>query len=274
MTVLQAVILGVVQGLTEFLPVSSSAHLAIVPWLAGWAFDPHAAFLFDVLVQMGTLIPLLVVFRADLTRIALGLARALLRRGEVWNEEARLGLWVILGTLPAAAIGMAVKDRVEAAFADPRAVFVFLLITGILLMGGERMARGRHERGPVSAGDAILVGLAQALALFPGISRSGATIAAGRARGLPRPEAARFSFLLAVPALAGAGLVAALDLGAAPAARGLLGPIAAGMLAAAVVGYLAIRWLLAFLARRSLTVFAVYCFALGLAGLLLGAIRG
>ncbi len=274
MTVLQAVILGIVQGLTEFVPVSSSAHLAIVPWLAGWSFEPHAAFLFDVLVQLGTLVPLLVIFRADLARILLGVAKAVLRRGGSWNDDARLGLWVILGTVPAAVIGLAIKDRVEAAFAEPRVVFVFLMITGLMLIAGERMARRNRDLGQLSAVDAIIVGLAQAFAIFPGISRSGSTIAAGRARGFERAEAARFSFLLAIPALAGAGLVAATELSAVEGFSDLLGPIVAGTVAAAVVGYLAIRWLLAFLARRSLTVFAIYCFAVAIAGLVLGAVRG
>jgi undecaprenyl-diphosphatase len=274
LTVLQAVILGIVQGLTEFVPVSSSAHLAIVPWLAGWSFEPHAAFLFDVLVQLGTLIPLFVIFRADLARILLGLARAVLQPGGSWTDDARLGLWVMVGTLPAAALGLVVKDRVEAAFAEPRAIFVFLLITGLILVAGERLARRQRGLSQLSAVDAIIVGLAQALALFPGLSRSGATIAAGRARGFSRAEAARFSFLLAIPALAGAGLVAATDLGTVEGVSDLLVPIVAGTVASAVVGYLAIRWLLAFLARRSLNVFAVYCFALAIAGLVLSAVRG
>ncbi|MGH2607319.1 MAG: undecaprenyl-diphosphatase UppP [Anaerolineales bacterium] len=271
---LQAVILGVVQGLTEFLPVSSSAHLAIVPWLAGWSFEPHAAFLFDVLVQLGTLVPLLVIFRADLARILLGLARVVLQRGGSWSGDARLGLWVVVGTLPAAAIGLLVRDQVEAAFAEPRAVFVFLLMTGLILVAGEQMARRQRDLSQLSAIDAILVGLAQALALFPGISRSGATIATGRARGFARAEAARFSFLLAIPALAGAGLVAATDLGALAGSADLLLPIVAGTLTSAFVGYLAIRWLLAFLARRSLHVFAIYCVAIAIAGLVLSAVRG
>lgn len=274
MTVLQAVILGIVQGLTEFVPVSSSAHLAIVPWLAGWSFEPHAAFLFDVLVQLGTLVPLLVIFRADLARILLGLARAVLQRGASWTDDARLGLWVMVGTLPAAALGLVVKDRVEAAFAEPRAVFVFLLITGLILVAGERMARRQRDLRQLSAVDAVIVGLAQALALFPGLSRSGTTIAAGRARGFSRPEAARFSFLLAIPALAGAGLVAAADLGAVQGFSDLSLPLIAGTLASAGVGYVAIRWLLAFLARRSLNVFAIYCFAVAIAGLLLSSVRG
>lgn len=274
MTILQAVILGIVQGLTEFLPVSSSAHLAIVPWVAGWSLEPHVAFLFDVLVQLGTLIPLLVIFRADLARILRGLAHAVLRRGASWDDDARLGLWVVVGTLPAAVIGLLIKDQVEAAFAEPRSVFLFLLITALILVAGERMARSNRTLGRLSAVDAVSVGLAQALALFPGISRSGSTIAAGRARGLARAEAARFSFLLAIPALAGAGLVAATDLGAVEGVSDLVGPILAGALTSAVVGYLAIRWLLAFLARRSLIVFAVYCFSVGIAGLVLSAFRG
>jgi undecaprenyl-diphosphatase len=274
MSLFQAFVLGVVQGLTEFLPISSSAHLAIVPWLAGWQLEPRAAFLFDVLVQVGTLLPLLVVFRDDLIRMAGALLRALRGRERPWSPDARLGAWVLVATIPAAVIGLLVKDRVEAAFSDLRAVFVFLMFTSLLLFLGERLARRVKALSQLTAVDAVRVGLAQAVALFPGISRSGATMSAGRALGLARPDAARFSFLMAIPALAGAGLIAGMDLFSTRGFADWLLPIAVGFVTSAIVGYVAIRWLLRYLATRTLYPFAVYCLALGVAGLILSALRG
>jgi undecaprenyl-diphosphatase len=273
MSLFQAFVLGIVQGLTEFLPISSSAHLAIVPWLAGWRLEPRAAFLFDVLVQVGTLLPLLVVFRHDLIQMAGALVRALGGRERPWSPDARLGLWVIVATIPAAVIGLLVKDRIEVAFSDLRAVFVFLTFTSLILVLGEQLARRRKALSQLTAVDAVSVGLAQAVALFPGISRSGATMSAGRAVGLARPDAARFSFLMAIPALAGAGLIAGMDLFSTSGLADWLLPIGVGFVTSALVGYVAIRWLLGYLQKRTLYPFAVYCLAVGVAGLILSALR-
>ncbi|HEX9674458.1 MAG TPA: undecaprenyl-diphosphate phosphatase, partial [Anaerolineales bacterium] len=260
MTLIQALILGFVQGLTEFIPVSSSAHLVLVPWLLGWTFEPQAAFAFDVLVQLGTLLAVIVVFWRDgvsLLSAAIGALRT--RR---W-AEGRLAWLLILATLPAAAAGILLEDLVEQAFASPAASAAFLLVTATLLGLSEVLRRRLGERVPpgpeastrdaleeLKPADSLFIGLAQALALFPGISRSGSTIAAGLARGLTRPQAARFSFLMSVPIMLGAGLVAASDLASLPNAQELLPSLAAGFLSAALVGFLAIRWLLRFLARR------------------------
>jgi undecaprenyl-diphosphatase len=273
-TLLQAIVLGVVQGLTEFLPISSSAHLVIVPWLAGWELEPTATFVFDVLVQVGTLVPLLIIFWADLTRITLAVGRALLRRERPWSGDARLGLWVAVATLPAAGIGIAFKEQVAASFSDVEFVFLSLLITSLMLFACDWFARKLKDLAGLTFWESLWMGLAQALALVPGISRSGATIAAGRTLGLAHADAARFSFLMAIPALAGAGLVAGVDLVSMPSFSAWALPIAVGFLTSAVVGYLAIRWLLAFLTRHGLYVFAVYCLVLGTGGLLLGALRG
>jgi undecaprenyl-diphosphatase len=190
------------------------------------------------------------------------------------EPASRLGWLIGLATVPAALAGLLFRDWVEQAFASPLAVCVFLLINAGLMLGAERLARLARSLEQVTARDALAIGAAQALALFPGISRSGSTISAGIGRGLLRAEAARFSFLMSIPAMLGAGLIASLDLIRSPSSLEQIGPILAGFAAAAIVGYLAIRWLLGFLARNSLKVFAVYCAAVGLAGLALYLVRG
>jgi len=283
MTLIQALILGIVQGLTEFIPVSSSAHLVLVPWLLGWTFEPEAAFAFDVLVQLGTLGAVIAYFWRDGVGILSAALAAL--RSRRW-AEGRLAWLLLLATLPAAAAGILLKDLVEQAFASPAASAAFLLVTAALLGLSEFLRRRQGERRPsldeastrdaleeLKPADSLFIGLAQGLALLPGISRSGSTIAAGLARGLTRPQAARFSFLMSIPIMLGAGLVAASDLTSHPSTRELLPSLAAGFLAAAGVGFLAIRWLLRFLARRSLWVFAAYCALAGLAGLTLNMTR-
>lgn len=268
MTWFQALILGIVQGLTEFLPVSSSAHLVLVPWALGWTFDPEAAFVFDVLVQLGTLAAVVVYFRSDLGQMLRATLRALVERRWTGDPYLRLTWLTALATVPAVVAGLLLKPLVESAFGSPAVVSGFLLVTAGLLFGAERLARHAQDLDGAKWADAGWVGLAQALSIFPGISRSGATIAAGRWRGLARPAAARFSFLLSIPVMIGAGLVAALDLMALPAAGATLPVVLVGFAAAAVAGYLSIRWLLAFVSRHSLAVFSAYCLAVGLLGLL------
>jgi undecaprenyl-diphosphatase len=273
MTWLQAVVLGIVQGLTEYLPISSSAHLVLVPWLLGWRIDEHIAFPFDVLVQWGTLIPVLAYFRRELLGILRGWWEGARNGAPFGTPGGRLGGWVIVATLPAVVAGLLLKKPVEAVFLQPTLTAALLSGTAVLLWWGERFGRRERDLEGLTLGDALAVGLAQALALLPGISRSGATIAAGLGRGLQRSEAARFSFLLSVPALLGAGLVALKDLfeiGLPPQA---LGPILTGALAAALSGYLAIWGLMRLVRRRSLMPFALYCLLVSLSMLLLAAFR-
>lgn len=269
MSLLQGIVLGIVQGITEFLPISSSAHLVLVPWLLGWHFDPEFAFVFDVLVQMGTLLAVIAVQLPRLTRLALSVWLGLRRGRPLADPESRLAWLVILATIPAAVAGAALHDAVEAAFGNPAAVSGFLLVTAAMLLTAERLGRPARPLETLGWEDAVILGLAQALALFPGISRSGSTIAAGLGRGLLRPEAARASFLMVIPIMAGAGLVGLRDLAAMPIGAPAWAALGAGFLTSAVVGYLSIRWLLAFLATHRLTVFAAYCLVIGLAGLAL-----
>jgi undecaprenyl-diphosphatase len=272
-SIVQALVLGIVQGLTEFLPVSSSAHLVLVPWWLGWSFQPDAAFAFDVLVQLGTLVGVILFFARDLVEIIRAAILGVIHRRPLESPLASRFWYLALATVPAVAAGLALKDIVEAAFASPAATSAFLLITGAGLALAERAARSTRTLEAIRGADAWWIGLAQAAALFPGISRSGATIAAGRARGFLRPEAARFSFLMSIPVMLGAGLLTLGDLLALPTAKDLALPLAAGFLAAAAVGYFSIRWMLAFVARRPLTVFSVYCLLAGLAGLATAVVR-
>ena len=273
MTLLQALILGVVQGATEFIPVSSSAHLVLVPWLLGWQFEPQTAFVFDVLVQWGTLVALFAVYWSDLWGMARAAVSGLAQRRPLGAPEARLAWLIVVATIPAVFIGLAFKDFFESAFANPVGVAALLLVTAAILAVSEYF--GSFTRKIESLGwlDAIVIGLAQVAAILPGVSRSGATIAGGLSRRLERPAAARFSFLMSAPALLGAGVLALKDLFEIPGWMAQAPALIAGFAAAAVVGYLAIRWLIAYLGRRPLYMFSIYCVVAGLGCLAVALLR-
>lgn len=273
MSLFQAIVLGIVQGLTEFLPVSSSAHLVLVPWWLGWRSSPEVGFAFNVLVQLGTLLGVIVFFARDLVRLAVAAWQGLVRRQPFATSEARQAWFIILATLPAVVAGVAIKEAVEQAFASPAATSAFLLVTAAILWLSERAARSERTLDSMRWPEAVWIGVAQAAALFPGVSRSGATMGAGRALGFQRTEAARFSFLMSVPVMLGAGLLTLRDLLGIPNPGALAAPLLAGFTAAAVVGYFSIRWMLAFVAGHRWTVFAVYCFLVGLAGLATALLR-
>ncbi|MCX7691127.1 undecaprenyl-diphosphate phosphatase [Thermoflexus sp.] len=274
MTWLQALVLGIVQGLSEYLPISSSAHLVLVPWLLGWRNDERIIFPFDVLVQWGTLVPVLIYFRRDLWAILTGWWAGIRRGSPFATPDGRLGGWIILATLPAAVLGVFLKEPIEAVFLQPVLTGGLLFGTAGLLWLGEHFGRGERDLGRMGAWDALVIGLAQALSLLPGISRSGSTIAAGLGRGFLRPEAARFSFLLGIPALLGAGLVALRDLYVMGFPPDALAPILIGFLSAVLSGYLAIWGLMRMVRRRSLRPFAVYCVGVGILTLAFAVFRG
>ncbi len=268
---LQAIVLGVVQGLTEFIPVSSSGHLVLVPWLLHWQ---KPGLVFDTTLHLGTLAALVVYFWGDLWAILLSWLRGW--RGLRWQEPAgRLGWLLVVGTLPAVVIGLLLEEQFEALFGQPRFVAVALLITGTVLAFTERVSRRQIGPEKLGFGGALLVGLAQAAAITPGISRSGATIAAGLGLGLTRTGAARFSFLLGVPVIAGAGLSQLVQMvrGVEPNGVGAE-MLAVGFLAAAVSGYLCVWFLLSYLQRGTLYGFAAYCWAVGLAAVVLWTVTG
>jgi undecaprenyl-diphosphatase len=263
MTIFQAIILGIIQGLTEYLPISSSAHLVLAPYLFGWSFPEDQIFVFDVLVQMGTLAAVIIYFWKDLVNIALGFVKGILSRHPFQSQDARMGWFIILATIPAGLAGLLIKPYVEAAFSNPVVVGVLLLGTAILILAGELIGKRERNLSSIKWLDALLIGIGQAVAIFPGISRSGSTISVGLMRGLNRRDAARFSFLMSIPIMLAAGLLSILDLKDVAGVTGFLPVILTGVVVAAIVGYLSIRWLLNFLNSRSLSVFAIYCAALG-----------
>ena len=274
MTIFQSILLGIIQGLTEFLPISSSAHLVLFPYLLNWDIPISQAFIFDVLVQVATLVGVVAYFWRDLTAIISGVLKGLWRRRPLGDPYARLGWLLLLACLPAGVLGLAIKDVVEKTFDSPLATAFFLFGTAILMVIAERWGKRSRSFEQINWLDALWIGLFQMLALFPGLSRSGATISGGMLRHLERPPAARFSFLLSVPIMLAAGVVALIDLIQAPNLDILLPVFIPGFIASAVVGYLAIRWLLGYLARRSLYIFSIYCTVLAIITLVVYSVRG
>lgn len=261
-----AAVLGLVQGLTEFLPISSSAHLRVVAALAGWP-DPGAAF--TAVTQLGTEAAVLAYFRRDIATIATTWARSLGTPPLRSDANARLGWFVILGTLPIATLGLALQHPIETAFRDLRLLAASLIVFGLVLAMADRSAANRRPLDQISTWHALTFGLAQSFALIPGVSRSGGTITAGLFLGYRREAAARYSFLLAIPAvLASGGLeLTKIGDGAAPP----WGPTLLATLIAGAVGYLTVTWLLRYIAHHRFTGFVIYRILLGAAVLALVA---
>ncbi|MEZ4639155.1 MAG: undecaprenyl-diphosphatase UppP [Caldilineaceae bacterium] len=272
---IEAIVLGIVQGATEFIPVSSSGHLVLVPWLLGWE---HSGLLFDTVLHWGTLVAIFIVFWRDFVDIIIASLQSIVRRS-LADPNARLGWFIVVGSIPAAVTGLLFKDFFESLFSSHLAAAGFLLVTAALLAGSEQLAARAYQDKPTEAMtwlDVIVIGLAQAIALAPGISRSGSTIAAGLARGMNRAAAARFSFLLGTPAFFGAGLLQISDALATDAAgvSAQLPTLAVGFLFSAIAGVVAIRFLLAYLRRHSLYIFSAYCVAVAVLVFVLSAVRG
>jgi undecaprenyl-diphosphatase len=259
MTILQAIILGIVQGLTEFLPISSSAHLVLVPALLGWTIPADFNFIFDVIVQMGTLVAVIVYFFRDLIDILSAFFKGLWTKTPFKDPKSRMGWFVILATIPAGIIGLMIKPLVESAFESPTATALMLVVTALILFIAERIGKQQRELSKMTWVDALWIGLGQALAIFPGISRSGTTISTGLVRGLKREGAARFSFLMSIPIMIATGLLEVKDFIGMPGFSDYLPALITGVVVAAIVGYLAIRWLLGYLTKHSLYVFSIYC---------------
>jgi len=264
MTIFQAILLGIVQGLTEFLPVSSSGHLVLIPYFLGWTFPSDQIFPFNVLVQLGTLLAVIVYFRKDFWRIIKAVVLGLVHRKPFKEFDARLGWLLILATLPAVLIGLLIKNLVEAAFQSPLWVSGFLLVTAVFLVIAETVGKRKRSLKKVNWKDALWVGSWQVVSLFPGVSRSGATITGSMTRNLDRPSAARFSFLMSVPVMIGASLVSVLDLVKVQHLSQFLLPLGIGFGLAAVVGFFSIDWLMRLISKHSFMPFAVYCTLLGL----------
>jgi undecaprenyl-diphosphatase len=261
---LQAIVLGIVQGLTEFLPISSTAHLRIVPAFAGWD-DPGAAF--TAVTQLGTMTAVLLYFREDLTRIAAAWLRGLRDPRVRGTVESRLGWYIVLGTIPIGIFGVAFKDQIESGARSLPLIASTLIVLGLVLLYAERRGRRTRDLGELNARDGTLIGLAQAAALVPGVSRSGATITAGLLLDLERPAAARYSFLLSVPAVVLSGLFELRDVSGEEGAG--VAATAIATVLAFVVGYASIAFLIRYLATHSTRVFVGYRVALGVAVLAL-----
>ncbi len=259
MTIIQSIILGIIQGATEFLPISSSGHLVLVPHLLGWDIPAQDAFVFDVLVQVATLIAVFAYYWNDLIGIVHATVNGIRHKQPFAEPQARLGLYLIIATVPAGLAGLMFSETFERAFGSPRATSFFLLGTAGLLLIAERAGKRSRTSEDIGWKDALWIGAFQILALFPGISRSGATITGGMLKDLNRSTAARFSFLMSVPIMLAAGLIATLRLAQLPHAFTLLPTYSAGFVTAAIVGYLSIRWLIKFLTQRPLYIFAIYC---------------
>ena len=263
LTWLQAVVLGIVQGLTEFLPISSTAHLRIVPAVSGWD-DPGAAV--SAIIQLGTMAAVVLFFWRDLVRIiGAWCSQVLLRRklAEPGRRDAQMGWFIIIGTLPISIFGIAFKDQIETTARDLRIIATTLIILGALMWLIDKASAQRKTVSDLTWSQAMIFGCAQALALVPGVSRSGATITAGRALGFSREAAARYSFLLSIPAVVLSGLLEAVTQGTGggvPWPQTILATVVAF-----VVGYASIAWLLKWLVTHSTFVFAAYRVALGAA---------
>ncbi len=258
MSAFEAIVLGIVQGLTEFLPISSTAHLRIVPAFAGWE-DPGAAF--TAVVQLGTMAAVLLYFREDLWRIARASLAALRDREARKSLDARLGLYIVLGTIPIGLFGLIFKDQIETGARDLTLIGCTLIALGLVLLAAERVSTHRRHLEDFSGRDGLIIGLAQAAALVPGVSRSGATITAGLFLGLERTAAARYSFLLSVPAVVLSGLFELRKVGDGQHAAAV--PTAIATLIAFVVGYASIAFLLRYLTHHSTAIFVGYRVLLG-----------
>ncbi len=260
----QAAAMGVLQGTTEFLPVSSSGHLVLIPHLLGW---PIPSVTFDAVVHWGTLVAVLAYFRSEILALAKAWLRSIIA-GER-SSLAYLSWLILLGTIPAVLAGLLLGDFFESLFSSPKLVSMALMGTALLLVVAELRMNPRKRMERLSWPEALFIGLFQALAITPGISRSGSTITAGILTGLDRSEAARFSFLLAVPVIFGAGAKKLLDLTLSGGWQSQWLILFVGFVSALASGYLSIAFLFSFVRRRRLYVFALYCLALGLLGLLL-----
>ena len=256
---LKAVVLGLIQGLTEFLPISSSAHLRIFPELFGWG-DPGAAF--TAVIQIGTELAVLIYFRHDIARIGSAWVRSLFDPSLRGTLDARMGWFIIIGSLPIVLLGVLLKDVIEKDFRSLWIIGTTLIVLGIVLGVADRIGKSNRGLKQMTITHAIYLGLAQAAALVPGVSRSGATISMGRFLGYERETATRFAFLLAIPAVVGAGIF---ELKEIPGGDNAYGPVPTlvATVVSFVVGYAAIAWLLRYVSTKSYLPFVIYRIALG-----------
>jgi undecaprenyl-diphosphatase len=255
----EAIVLGIVQGLTEFLPISSSGHLRIVPAIAGWE-DPGAAF--TAVIQLGTMAAVVLYFRADLWRVGTTWLRSLRDRSLRSSLDARMGWYLIIGTIPIGVFGFLFKDQIETGARDLRLIGTMLIVFGLVMLLAERVGSKKKTVDDLDTRDGLLYGAAQSMALIPGVSRSGSTITAGMFLGYTRADAARFSFLLSIPAVVASGLFEMRKVGEDTMPS--TGVTILATVVAFVVGYASIAWLLRWLGTHTTMVFVLYRVVLGL----------
>jgi undecaprenyl-diphosphatase len=288
MLILQAIILGIVQGLTEFIPISSSAHLIIIPWLFGWKEPALTSLSFDVALHLGTLAAVIGFFARDWVRLfKAGIAS--IRERKIGADNDRKLAWLLLiGCIPGGIAGVLGENKIDQLFHQPNVPIaphaiiilgVIIAVLALILFIVERVAKHSRELDSLTLKDSFLIGLAQALAIFPGVSRSGSTITAGLALNLKRDDAARFSFLLSAPIIAGAGLKSAWDLfqqvhtsSAFTSIEWILFPI--GVIAAAFSGYFCVKYLLRYLQNHSTDLFVFYRWGLATLIIVVALVRG
>ena len=266
MDIIQGIIIGIVQGLTEFLPVSSSAHLVFIQNILG----VESSLAFDTFLHLGSLLAVLWFFRGDIYKMIkswwLSIGDILQHRFKEGLQEdpyKRLAWYVILATIPVALVGLLFEDAVDSLFAG--ALYVpafFLFVTGTILYLSQRMSSGEINFNTIGKKESLFMGLGQACAILPGLSRSGTTIAAGLVMGLDKEFAAKFSFILSIPAILGAFILQAKDIGTSLDANFL--PVILGFVAAFIAGYAAIKWMLELIQKRNLDIFAYYCWIVGI----------
>jgi len=261
MDIFTGIILGILQGLTEFLPISSSGHLVMAENILG--VKASSSLIFEVLVHFATMLSVLIYFREKIWKMIISLIPPY--TPEKLPALKLIGI-IVVSTIPAAAIGLAFEDFVESAFSSVRIVSIMLLITGMILLSTKLIKFGGNKPGYKTG---FLIGMAQAAALMPGISRSGTTMAAGMHLKLAPAEAAEFSFLLSLPAVFGAGVLKSFDLAASPIADGAIGPFIAGAIAAFIIGYLSIAWLMRIIKQGKFFFFGIYCLIIGFLGLVI-----
>ncbi len=272
MSTLEAIVLGIVQGLTEFLPISSTGHILYVPALAGWP-DPGAAF--SAVIQLGTMAAVLVYFRSDLWRMAVAFVKSFGGDHELWRSsdtDGRLGWYIVLGTIPIAIVGLVFSDQIENNVRTLSLVAIVMILFSFVLMAADLKGAQNRDVKELTLKDGIIIGLFQALALIPGVSRSGSTISGGLFLGLDRESATRYSFLLSVPAVVLSGAFELRKIGDSSGASVGVAPTVIATLLAFITGYLAIAFLIRFVRTHNFSVFVIYRVAVGLLMLvLLGA---
>ena len=274
MTILQAIILGIVQGLTEFLPISSSGHLIIVPWLFNWHFlldNPDLNKTFDVALHLGTFVAVLVYFWREVVKLIGAWARSLARR-TLADPEAKLAWLLLVSTIPAGILGVALESFIEDRLGKPWIIAITMIVFALVMYAIDHVAKLDRDLDALTWTDSILIGVAQAFALCPGVSRSGITMMTGLALRLDRESAARYSFLLSIPVIGGAAAFKAAEIAKNGLPSGTAMPFAVGILSAAVSGFAAIWFVLDYLKRNNFNLFVIYRIVVGIAILILMAI--